>query len=202
MPNIAVFTAGANHNLHALLEAFQTGNLKDGEIVLVVSSAEAALKHARKAGVETLAVPADSPYGEELAQAIAPHNLDLIVTLDAPHHFDTAFLKKYAHKVLAVQPSLDGHFPGANAVEQAFEAFQAQQIKWSGCNIHYVGPGGTVAGVMRQLVVPIEPKEALERFAARMRKGEHWLLLKAVKQVLYELRTRNKRTVGSSDRQS
>jgi folate-dependent phosphoribosylglycinamide formyltransferase PurN len=42
--------------------------------------------------------------------------------------------------------------------------------------------------------VPVEPKDTLERFADRMRKSEKWLLLKAVKQYLYELRNTDKRS--------
>ncbi|HLV34097.1 MAG TPA: formyltransferase family protein [Spirillospora sp.] len=194
MPNIAVISQDANHNLLTLLEAHQEKNLKDGELTLVATRAESSLRHARKAGVETLEITADGAYNAELADQIAVHKPDLIVVLDSPHNFDAAFLKKFPNKVIAVHPALAGQFPDADAVERAFKAFHDKEIKWSGCHVHYVGPAGTAAKVMRQLVVPIEPKDTLERFAARMRKGEKWLLLKAVKQFLYELRNQNKRS--------
>lgn len=199
MPKIAVITAQPNHNLYTLLQAHQEKNLKDGEISLVVSRTEGALRLARKTGVETVLIPEDGEQGYDgaLAGELAAHKLDLIVTLDSPHHFHANFINQFPRKIIAIHPALAGQFETADAVEQAFEAFHNRQIRWSGCNVHYVGPKGTVDDVMRQLVVPVEPKDTLERFAARMRKGEKWLLLKGVKQFLYELRIRNKRTTTS-----
>ncbi len=193
MPRIAVITADDNPNFHALLEAHQEQNLKDGEVTLVASSGENPLRQAREAGIETLELPAGSACDGELAARLAPHKPDLIVALDDPHHFDAAFLRKFPRKVIAVHPALAGQFPAPDAIQQAYEAFQKQEIKWSGCNIHYVGPNGSTAEVMRQIVVPVEPKEPLDHFTARVRKSEKWLLLKGVKQFLYELRNRKPR---------
>lgn len=198
MPRIAVITAEANPNFHAILEAHQEKNLKDGEVTLVASSGENPLKHARSAGIETLELPSGAVYDGALAARLAAHNPDLIVALDNPHHFDAAFLKKFPRKVIAVHPALAGQFPTPDAIERAYDAFQKKEIKWSGCNVHYVGPNGSAAAVMRQIVVPVEPKEPLDRFAARVRKSEKWLLLKGVKQFLYELRNRKPRRSSES----
>lgn len=188
MPKIAIITAEGNHNLDALLEARADKNLKDGDLAVVVSRAEDTRKQASEAGIEAIALEGGGAYGPELANKLATHQPDLIVALDAPHNFSAAFLEKFPHKVIAVHPALNGQFNTADAIERAFEAFQQHEIKWTGCNVHYVGADGTTAEVMRQLVVPVEPKDTLERFADRMRKSEKWLLLKAVKQYLYQLR--------------
>jgi phosphoribosylglycinamide formyltransferase-1 len=198
MPKIAIITADANHNLSALLEAHQEKNLKDGEISLVISSAKNAVKAAQQAGIETLPLPNGGAYDNDLAAAVGKHKPDLIVALDSPHNFAPEFLAKFPRKVIAAHPALAGHFMSGSAVEQAYEAFQKNEIKWSGCSVHYVGPNGAAAEVMRQLVVAIEPKEPIDRFEARMRQGEKWLLLKAVKQYLYELRTRSKKNPRSA----
>lgn len=192
MPKIAIITAEGNHNLDALLEARADKNLKDGDLAVVVSRADDTRKQASEAGIEAIALEGDGAYGPELAHKLAAHQPDLIVALDAPHNFSAAFLEKFPHKVIAVHPALNGEFKTADAIERAFEAFQKHEIKWTGCNVHYVGAGGTTAEVMRQLVVPVEPKDTLERFTDRMRKSEKWLLLKAVKQYLYQLRNTSK----------
>lgn len=190
MPKITVITSETGHNLHALLDAHQTQNLKDGEITLVVSSDENALRAAQKAGIDTLAKPDDDA---ELLKQVATHKPDLIVALDTPHGLNADFLKKFSHQIIAAYPALAGQFTDNKPIDSAFKAFQKNEIKWTGCHVHYVDSGET----MRQLVVPIEPKESMQRFAARMRKGENWLLLKGVKQYLYELRNRNKRSTTS-----
>jgi phosphoribosylglycinamide formyltransferase-1 len=194
MPKIAIITADGNHNLDALLEARAEKNLKDGDLAVVVSRAEDTRKLASDAGVEAMPLDSNGAYGPELADKLAKHQPDLIVALDAPHNFSAAFLEKFPHKVIAVHPALDGQFNTADAIERAFEAFQNHEIKWTGCNVHYVGSDGATAEVMRQLVVPVEPKDTLDRFVSRMRKAEKWLLLKAVKQYLYELRNTDKRS--------
>jgi phosphoribosylglycinamide formyltransferase-1 len=188
MPRIAIITTEANHNLEALLEARAEKNLKDGDLAAVISAAEDMRALASEAGIETLALEKNGAYGAELADQLTPHHPDLIVVLDTPHNFSAAFLERFPRKVIAVHPALNEQFPVANAVERAYEAFRNNEIKWTGCNVHYVGADGAAAEVMRQLVVPVEPKDSLERFAERMRKSEKWLLLKAVKQYLYELR--------------
>jgi phosphoribosylglycinamide formyltransferase len=191
MPKIAVITAEVNHNLDALLEARAEKNLKDGDLAVIVSHSEDTRKQAAEAGIEALPMDVNGAYGPELADKLAPYQPDLIVALDAPHNFSSAFLKKFPRKVIAIHPALNGQFATADAVARAYEAFRKGEIKWTGCNVHYVGADGTTAEVMRQLVVPVEPKDTLERFTDRMRKSEKWLLLKAVKQYLYELRNTN-----------
>ncbi len=192
MPKIAIITADANPNLEALLEARAEKNLKDGDLAVVVTGAEETRTLATEAGVHTMPLEKNGAYGAELADKIATHQPDLIVVLDAPHNFSEAFLAKFPRKVIAIHPALDGQFATPDAIGRAFDAFGKDEIKWTGCNVHYVGADGKAAEVMRQLVVPVEPKDTLERFTARMRKSEKWLLLKAVKQYLYELRNTTK----------
>ena len=56
---VAVFVSGGGTNLQTLLDAQQSGLLKSGEIVLVISSRRGvyALERAEKAGVPTLVFP-------------------------------------------------------------------------------------------------------------------------------------------------
>ena len=189
MPNIAVINAEANANLQVLLDAYTQNNLKDGILTLVATSSKDILGRASKAGIGILEYSDDE---RALAAALDDAEPDLVVVLDQPHHLSADLLASYPKQVIALHPALAGEFPGANAVQQAYEAFQRGEIKWSGCNIHFVEPEGKRGPVLRQLVVPVESKDTPERFMARMRKSEEWLLLKAVKQVLYELRTQKK----------
>jgi folate-dependent phosphoribosylglycinamide formyltransferase PurN len=193
MPRIAVVNTKANYNLDVLLEAHSSKNLKDGEISLVATASAEALARVKAAKVQTLDYGGDEAA---LSTALAESSPDLIVVLDRPHHLSADFLKPYGKKVIALHPALAGEFPNADAVEAAFAAYQRGEIKWTGCNVHFVEPEGKTGKVMRQIVVPVEPKDTPERFEERMRQSEAWLLLKAIKQFLYELRT-NKKTSKS-----
>ena len=194
MPDIVVLDHSGSHNLNVLLEAHQQKALKDGRLKLVVTSQEKALGQARKANVYTLNMNDNQETDESLAQRLSTeHHTDLVVVLDWPHALETTFVERFPNKVIGIHPALSGQFPGNEAVQQAYEAYRNGDIKWSGCNLHYVAPDGHAGDIIRQLVVPVEPKDTLERFEARMRKSEAWVLLKGVKQILYEMRTRKKR---------
>ena len=71
---IAVFVSGGGTNLQALLDAQTEGKLKDGQIVLVLSSNPGAyaLQRAEKAGVASVTVSRkDSPSQAEFEAAIS-----------------------------------------------------------------------------------------------------------------------------------
>lgn len=195
MPRIAVVNANANYNLDVLLEAHSSKNLKDGELSLVATASEDALKRAETAKVETLAYSGDE---STLGAALDEAKPDLIVVLDRPHKLSADLLKPYSKQVIALHPALANEFQSEDAVDAAYAAYRRGEIKWTGCNVHYVEPEGKTGKVMRQIVVPVEPKDTPERFEERMRMSEAWLLLKAVKQFLYELRTNKKTTKKAS----
>ncbi len=188
MPKIAVVATRRSHNVKVLLEAQTEKNLKDGEIVLVVSGETEVIQQAESANVA--ATQLEAIDGDSLTTALKDHQPDIVVVLDVPHNLSAKFLDQYPKQVIGLHSALRGQFPGEDAVSRAYAAYRAGEIKWSGCNAHYVLPDGEAGDMLRQVVVPVEPKDTPEQFAARMRRGEKWVLLKGVKQHLYELRTK------------
>lgn len=190
--------SGAGTNLQVLLDEQAKGELKS-EIVLVVSNRKSAygLERAKQAGIETLYAPLKpfldagktrEDYDADLAEKIRAYNPDLIVLAGWMHILSPAFLNHFQRQVINLHPALPGHFAGANAIERAYEAYQRGEIRYTGCMVHYVTPEVDVGDVIRQIVVVIQPKDTLEDLEKRMHQNEHYLILKAVKQFLYELR--------------
>jgi folate-dependent phosphoribosylglycinamide formyltransferase PurN len=194
MPKIAVIVNQALYNLQMLIEAYQTQNLKDGQLSLVVSGDEWALELGNKAGLKTVKLAqVDNPvFDSALAKQLQAHTPDLIVALDWPHRFTGEFLAAFPNRVMGVHPALPGQFLNADPMQSALEAYAKKEIKWTGCNVHYVAADGAVGAILRQMVVPIEHKDDVGKLAERMRKSEKWLLLKAIKQFLYEQRTQKR----------
>jgi folate-dependent phosphoribosylglycinamide formyltransferase PurN len=149
------------------------------------------MQQAENAGVK--AVQLIKTDEDSLAKTLKEHQPDVVVVLDVPHKLSARFLDQFPKQVIGLHPALKDQFPGENAVSRAYDAYRAGEIKWSGCNTHYVLPDGKAGEMLRQVVVPVEPKDTPERFAARMRKGEKWVLLKGVKQHLYELRMKKRK---------
>jgi formyltetrahydrofolate-dependent phosphoribosylglycinamide formyltransferase len=176
------------------MDAIEDGRL-DAEVVLVVSNRKAAygLVRAEEAGIPTLYFPL-KPYRDDgrgreqydldLADVIRPYAPDLLVLAGWMHIFSRPFLDQFPNQVINLHPALPGHFPGAHAIGEAFEAFQAGDIPYSGCMIHYVVPELDAGPTVDQEQVPIYEDDRLENFEERMHSAEHRLIVRAIRKIV------------------
>jgi folate-dependent phosphoribosylglycinamide formyltransferase PurN len=95
-----------------------------------------------------------------------------------------AFLTPFAGKVINLHPALPETFPGTEAIQRAFEAYQRREITHSGCMMHYVVPEVDAGPVICQTIVPIQAEDSLESFEARMHEAEHRLIVEAIDRVI------------------
>lgn len=191
LPCLVVFISGSGTNLQAILDAIADRGL-NAEVVLVVSNRKAAfgLVRAERAGVPTLYFPL-KPYTEaglsreaydaDLAARVEDYRPDLIVLAGWMHVLSPAFLDRFPHRVINLHPALPGMFPGTEAIQCAYQAYQRGEIAHSGCMIHYTVPEVDAGPVIAQAVVPIEPDDTLESFEARMHATEHRLIVEAIR---------------------
>lgn len=194
-PRIVVMISGYGTNLQALIDAWQNDEL-DGDIVGVVSNKKEVygLVRAQEAGIETLYFPYGAyrqegreAYDFALAEAVqtsfAP---DLIVLAGWMRIFTPAFLSQFEH-IINLHPALPGQFPGAHAIEEAYEAFHNGEITQTGCMIHYVIEALDAGPVVETAVVPLFPADTLSDVKVRMRIQEHRLIVSATQKVLQTL---------------
>lgn len=184
---LVVMVSGNGSNLQAILDAISTGELS-AQVMLVVSNRKDAygLERAKKAQVPTLYFPlkpftqAGKPrtaYDSALAQAILPYQPDWVVLAGWMHILSEAFLAHFPRRVINLHPAKYGAFDGTNAIERAYQAYQAGEITESGCMVHYTIPQVDAGEVLAQANVPIYPNDTLESFAQRMHAQEHRLLV-------------------------
>lgn len=197
MGRIVVLVSGSGSNLQALLDATAAGRLA-AEIVLVISNRRAAggLVRAEQAGVPTLYFPL-KPYREDgrgreaydadLAAALLPYRPDLIILAGWMHVLSPAFLEPFGGRVINLHPALPGMFDGLNAIERAFDAYQRGEIAHSGCMVHLAVPEVDAGPVVAETIVPIEPQDSLEDFAARLHAAEHRIIVEATRRMLGRL---------------
>ena len=189
MNRLVVFISGSGSNLQAIIDACKSRAL-EADIALVVSNRKTAygLERAKQVNIPTLYFPL-KPYSEagksradydrDLAAHIQPYQPDLIVLAGFMHIFSTAFLDRFPN-TLNLHPALPGQFPGANAIQEAYEAFQHGKIKHSGCMVHVVTPELDAGPVIGTATVPFEKDDSLEHFTNRMHQAEHKLLIQAI----------------------
>lgn len=192
---LVVLISGSGTNLQAILDAARDGRLP-AEVVLVVSNRKEAygLTRAERAGAATLYFPlrpyrergrSREEYDADLAERIAVYEPDLIVLAGWMLLLSPAFLDRFPDKVINLHPALPGAFPGVNAIERAYDAYQRGEITRSGCMVHLAIPEVDAGPVIAQREVAIYPEDSLEDFANRMHAAEHRLIVEAVAACLY-----------------
>ncbi len=187
---LVVCISGNGSNLQALIDACASGVLP-AQIVLVVSNRQSAygLTRAAAAGLPTLTFPLQAytragrsraAYDADLAGRLVPYAPDLIVLAGWMHIFSPAFLDVFPGRVINLHPALPGAFPGVQAIERTFAAYQAGAVEHGGCMVHVVVPEVDAGAPLIQAQVPIHPHDSLERFQARMHTIEHHLIIAGV----------------------
>lgn len=188
---LAVLISGNGSNLQAILDAIRMRVL-DAEVVVVVSNRRKAygLERAAKAGVPTIYHPlkpyrdAGRPraeYDADLAEKLRPYQVDWVVLAGWMHIFTKEFLRHYPYRIVNLHPALPGQFPGAHAIEEAFEAFQQGKIKQTGVMVHLVPDEQVDRGpVILTTDVPIYQTDTLETLESRLHQTEHTTLVKAL----------------------
>lgn len=196
MHRLVVLISGNGTNLQAIIDAIAHRQLA-AEIMLVVSNRKAAfgLTRAEQHGLPTLYFPlkpyTDSgqsreDYDRDLAARVADCQPDLLVLAGWMHVFSAAFLGRFPGRVLNIHPALPGTFPGTQAIQRAFEAFQRREIAESGCMVHVVIPEVDAGRVIAQTTVPLLDGDTLDSFEARMHDAEHALIVRAIRAYLEE----------------
>ena len=193
MKRLVVFISGSGTNLQAIINACQD-KILEAQVSLVVSNRKAAygLERAKAAHIPTLYFPLKSysdagktraSYDLDLAKAISPYQPDLIVLAGFMHIFTPVFTETFPNTI-NLHPALPGQFPGAHAVDDAYEAFKDSKIKESGCMVHIVTPELDAGPVIATATVPFDTEDSLEAFKARVHQAEHQLLIQAIKTYL------------------
>jgi phosphoribosylglycinamide formyltransferase 1 len=188
MKRLAVMISGGGTNLQAIIDAIAAKAL-DAEIVLVVSNKADAygLTRTQNAGIATLVFPL-KPYKElgreaydsALAEQVAQHQPDLIVLAGWMQILTPKFIDPFIGRIINLHPALPGAFPGKDAIERTFEAYQRGDVAHGGVMIHHVIPEVDAGEVVVQEIVPFQRGDTLETFTARMHEVEHRLIVSAI----------------------
>jgi formyltetrahydrofolate-dependent phosphoribosylglycinamide formyltransferase len=196
LPRVVVLISGGGSNLQALMDATQRGTLQ-AEIVLVVSNRKAAfgLERARSTGLDTLYFPlkpyrdagkSRQEYDTDLTERVAQARPDLIVLAGWMHIDSGPMIDRFPGRIINLHPALPGEFPGAHAIEDAYNAWREGRITRSGCMVHHVIRELDAGPVIAQREVGFQPGDTLESFSARLHAAEHGLIIQATNAVLNE----------------
>ena len=199
--NIAVLVSGGGTNLQALIDAQNSGKIKNGEIKLVISNkADAyALERAASVGIPTaLAIKKDCGSQEAFEDAImsklTEYQIDVIVLAGFMAILSERFTSTYPRRILNVHPSLIPSFCGQGFYGlRVHEAALAKGVKVTGATVHFVNEIPDGGEIILQKAVKICKNDTAESLQARVMHQAEWIILpRAVEQVCAEMASKKK----------
>jgi phosphoribosylglycinamide formyltransferase-1 len=192
--SMVVMISGNGSNLQALIDATRCGRMP-AEILAVISNTKDAygLERAKMVGIPTLVKPKfktqeREAYDAELAKLVMSYKPDLVILAGWMRILSMDFIRHFPNRIVNLHPALAGTFPGVNAIERAFEAYQRGEIRHTGVMIHLVPDEGVDLGpVLSQRVVEIKSEDTLEDLQKRVHLCEHELLVETVNHLIHQL---------------
>ncbi|MDH6225435.1 phosphoribosylglycinamide formyltransferase [Streptomyces sp. MJP52] len=182
---LVVLVSGSGTNLQALLDAIETTGTEEygAEVVAVGADREGVegLARAERAGLPTFVVRMkDHATREEwdaaLAEAVAAHRPDLVVSAGFMKIVGKEFLARFGGRFVNTHPALLPSFPGAHGVRDAL----AYGARVTGCTVHFVDDGVDTGPIIAQGVVEIRDEDDESALHERIKEVERRLLVDVV----------------------
>ena len=182
---IAVLVSGGGTNLQALLDAQSRGEIQNGRIVLVLSSAEGAyaLERAQKAGVETCVCARKSfdsnrSMTQAIVEVLREKQIDLVVLAGFLHILTEEMVSAYPNAILNVHPALIPSFCGAGYYGlKVHEKALEYGVKVTGATVHFVTEEPDGGPIVLQKAVEIQGDDTPEILQRRVMEQAEWVLL-------------------------
>lgn len=181
---IAVLVSGGGTNLQALIDAQNSGILKSGKIVAVISSCEDAyaIQRAVNADIPSFIVPrrgyTKEEFNQNLLKQLNEVNCDLVILAGFMCILTETVLKPYANKIINVHPSLIPSFCGDGFYGlHVHEAALAKGVKVTGATVHFVNEVVDGGAIILQKAVEICPDDTPETLQRRVMEQAEWKIL-------------------------
>ncbi|MEY8419091.1 phosphoribosylglycinamide formyltransferase [Oscillospiraceae bacterium 44-5] len=185
MKNIAVLVSGGGTNLQALIDAQARGEIVNGRLSIVISSAPEvyALERAKKAGIPTCVLPRKNyPSSQGMTVALVEKLKELAIDVVVMAGFMTIvtkdLFKVYNNAVINIHPALIPSFagPGCYGLHVHEKALE-YGVKVSGATVHFVTEECDAGPIILQKAVDVLPNDTPETLQRRIMEQCEWKLL-------------------------
>ncbi len=177
---IAVLVSGGGTNLQALIDAQNSGIIKNGNIEIVISNKETAyaLERAKNNGIEGIYIKKDADFEKNLISALEERNIDLIVLAGFLVILSENFVKKFDRKIINIHPSLIPSFCGDGFYGlKVHEAALDRGVKLTGATTHFVNEITDGGEIIMQKAVEIKDGDTPEILQKRVMEEAEWKIL-------------------------
>lgn len=185
MLKVAVLVSGGGTNLQAILDAVETGRVRNAEIVAVISNNPSAfaLERAKKHGIPAVCVSrkecgTKEAFDKALLEAIRESGADLVVLAGCLVVIPESIIQEYRGRIINIHPSLIPSFCGTGYYGlKVHEAALARGVKVTGATVHFVDEGTDTGPILLQKAVEVKEGDTPEILQRRVMEEAEWILL-------------------------
>ena len=178
---IAVLVSGGGTNLQALIDKQAAGELKSGNIALVIADKPGikAIDRANTAGINCVTIPRkEDGFEEKVLSALAEHRIDMVILAGFLGILSADFIARFAKPILNVHPALIPSFCGKGLYGlRVHQAALDYGVKVTGATVHYVNEIPDGGKIILQKAVDILPGDTPELLQRRVMEQAEWVLL-------------------------
>ena len=190
MLRISVMVSGGGSNLQAVIDAIDKGQIKDAEIVQVISSnpKSFALERAKRHHIKGVVIgkkgfPEEAQRQAAILAALKIKETDLVVLAGYMSILPPELVNEYKGRIINIHPSLIPKFCGEGFYgTKVHEAVINAGEKESGATVHYVDEGIDTGEIIIQEKVAVRSGDSAEMLAERVLEIEHKILPRAIQQ--------------------
>ena len=185
MLKAAVLVSGGGTNLQAILDAVETGRIRNAKIVSVISNNPKAyaLERAKKNGVPAVCITrkecgSKEAFDRALLQALKDSGADLVVLAGCLVVIPEIIIQEYRGRIINIHPSLIPSFCGTGYYGlKVHEAALERGVKVTGATVHFVDEGTDTGPILLQKAVEVKEGDTPEILQRRVMEEAEWVLL-------------------------
>ncbi len=185
MKNIVVLVSGGGTNLQALIDAQGRGEIKNGEIVCVVSSNPNAfaLERAKNNDIDTEVIRRKDyvefdEYDRALTELLQSKNTDVVVLAGFMTILGSKVIKVFENRIINIHPSLIPSFCGEGYYGlKVHEEALKKGVKVTGATAHFVNEVCDGGPIIIQKAVEVQNGDTPEILQKRVMEQAEWKIL-------------------------
>ncbi len=185
MINISVLVSGGGTNLQALIDAQNSGKIKNGRITCVISSkADAyALERAKNNNIPAKVIARKEydnihTYTAAVRDALLEANTDLVVYAGFMTILDSQMVEAFEGKMMNVHPALIPSFCGKGFYGlRVHQAVLDSGVKLTGATVHFVTEECDAGPIILQKAIEVKSDDTPQTLQRRVMEQCEWKIL-------------------------
>ena len=185
MLRVTVLVSGGGTNLQAILDAMDSGKIRNAQVTSVISNNAGAyaIERAKSHQIPAFVVSPKAyetreAFNDALLETVRACRPDLIVLAGFLVKIPEAMIAEFRNRIINIHPSLIPSFCGVGYYGlKVHEAALARGVKITGATVHFVDEGADTGPILLQKAVEVREDDTPETLQRRVMEEAEWVLL-------------------------